>query len=134
MIKGYNNIHQFLRFGIVGVGNTAIDFALYISLTRVLGVDRLVANALSVAGAMLFSYFCNKCWTFRSRHTKIFPEAFKFLTVNVLYYVGNNALFFIFVSLLKFPDISSKIIVVGIGLIWNFFAHKHWTFSKTTST
>jgi putative flippase GtrA len=58
-----------LRFGLVGVANTALDFVLLFAFVA-LGVNQYVANYLSTSLAIVFSYFMNRRFTFRSEGTK----------------------------------------------------------------
>lgn len=121
---------QFIRFCVVGLGNTLIDFGVYTGLTRGLGVYFLYANFISVGAALLFSFVGNKWWTFSSGKTDARPEFMRFLIVNIVYYFLNNALLYLFVVQALIPDLWAKIMVVGIGLLWNFFANKYWTFAR----
>ncbi|REJ08937.1 GtrA family protein [Microbacterium bovistercoris] len=54
-----------LRFVIVGVLNTAVDFVLLFLLTA-LGMPVFFANIISTSVAFGFSFFANRSFTFRS--------------------------------------------------------------------
>ncbi|MFC7764908.1 GtrA family protein [Leucobacter soli] len=54
-----------LRFVLVGLANTAIDFGLLFAL-RALGVPLVPANMISTAVALAFSFFANRSFTFRA--------------------------------------------------------------------
>ena len=56
---------RFVKFGMVGVLNTAIDLAVFSALYFVLGVPLLIANTCAVVVAATNSYLVNKYWTFR---------------------------------------------------------------------
>ena len=60
---------QAVKFGAVGILNTAIDLGLYYALTRWLGLGGLpvVAKSLSYSAGILNSFLWNKFWTFQSR-------------------------------------------------------------------
>lgn len=51
------------RFALVGIVNTAIDFAVFGTLVAA-AVPPLVANVLSWSVAVLFSFAANSLWTF----------------------------------------------------------------------
>ena len=64
-----------LRFGLIGVLNTAIDFGMLFLLSG-LGLNKYVANTISTAVAFSFSFFANRTFTFRSKesmHKQILP-------------------------------------------------------------
>lgn len=54
-----------LRFGIIGVVNTALDFTLLLLLNSV-GVNKYIANFISTSVAFIFSFFANRTFTFKS--------------------------------------------------------------------
>lgn len=121
---------QFIKFCIVGTINTIIDYAFYLLFSRVVGIYFLYANLLSVALAMTSSFIFNKYWTFRDPSRNIKMQYFKFLLVNLVYFILNNSIVFSLVRYLKIYDLVAKIIAVIIGLFWNFFANRYWTFKK----
>lgn len=56
---------KLLRFGIVGVLNTIIDYAVFVFCLQIAGLHLLAANTLAFLVAVNFSYVMNKAWTFR---------------------------------------------------------------------
>lgn len=74
---------QFLKFAVVGVLNTLVDFAVFQALNLLLGW----VYAAQVAGftcGVINSYLWNSNWTFRKERTKSFREMSLFLLVNIL--------------------------------------------------
>lgn len=74
---------QFLKFAVVGVLNTLVDFAVFQTLNLLLGW----VYAAQVAGftcGVINSYLWNSNWTFRSERTKSFREMALFLLVNLI--------------------------------------------------
>lgn len=55
---------EFIRFCVVGVLNTVIDLGLFALLTRLVGLDPLIANVLSFTTGATNSFLLNKYWTF----------------------------------------------------------------------
>lgn len=80
------------KFAIVGILNTAVDFAVlnilfFLGLTASFAVFNqkfLTANVISVAVAMINSFILNKQWTFGSTERAIYAEIFKFLIITVI--------------------------------------------------
>ncbi len=124
-------VKQFIRFCITGTISAAIDFTVYLSLTRLFDFwskHLVTTTILAFIIANTNSYFMNKYWTFEQgmgSHAIQYP---KFILVSIVGLVINAAFFFSFVHILKFNDIISKIIVAAIILCWNFVANKFWTF------
>ena len=69
-------------FALVGVANTALDFAIYNVLTsQFAGWSRIPANVVSTTVAMTFSFVVNLLWVF-SPHRKLVPaRALRFIWV-----------------------------------------------------
>ncbi len=57
---------QKIRFAVVGLANTALDFALLFLFVG-LGLDKIPANYLSTGISFIFSFFVNKSFTFKNK-------------------------------------------------------------------
>src|SRR6202020_3263479 len=55
---------QFVKFGLVGVSNTVIAFAIYTVLLKVFGVWYLAASAIGFAVGAINGFLLNRRWTF----------------------------------------------------------------------
>jgi putative flippase GtrA len=131
-------LHQFIKFGMIGVINTSIDFAIYVLLTR--SIDFFsqyiyLANALSFSSAVIFSYFANRRWTFAVTHKPKVKEAMKFYVASGIGFVLNSTILYIGVHFLGMYDLIAKIIATIVTIFWNFLASKFWVFgAKQKST
>ena len=56
-----------LKFGMVGIANTAIDLAIFSALTFAAGVAPPLANVVSYSSGVAASFWMNRRWTFRDR-------------------------------------------------------------------
>ncbi len=56
---------QFVKFGIVGVSNTLISFAMYTLLLKVFGVWYVAASGIGFAVGAVNGFLWNRAWTFR---------------------------------------------------------------------
>src|SRR5947209_7978835 len=57
-------VAQFIKFGIVGVSNTLITFAVYTLLLKVFGVWYLAASAVGFVVGATNGFLLNRRWTF----------------------------------------------------------------------
>lgn len=55
-----------IKFALVGVVNTLIDFAVYALLTTI-GVNYILAQWISYSAGILNSYVMNRKWTFEKK-------------------------------------------------------------------
>src|SRR5829696_2065261 len=72
---------QFGRFGAVGVANTLLDYVLFISLTKLLGLPLdwvWTAKVASGSVAMVNSFYWNRTWVFKTS-TRRSGETVRFL-------------------------------------------------------
>lgn len=122
---------QFIKFVMVGLMNTAIDFFIYFSLTR--GTDFfnqhiLSANIIAFSIAATNSFFWNKKWTFRDQGKNYHIQYSKFLIVSIGGLILSQGIFVAGVHYLKTSDIVVKLAAVVIVTFWNFALNKLWTF------
>ena len=125
--------HQFVKYNIVGFFNTIIDFGLYILLTRSFlfwQYHFLLANAFAFLVTNIFSFFGNKKFTFKNSSPYLKSQYIKFLIVSIIYLVIVQSILYTGVNLLNFGDIWVKIVASVIGMFWNFYAHKYWSFRE----
>ena len=74
---------QLIKFGLVGVLNTLVDFLVFQTLNLLLGW----VYAAQVAGftcGVINSYFWNSSWTFKEERTRTLREMSLFLVVNLV--------------------------------------------------
>lgn len=138
IIKNYLNysnnhpsVNEFIKYCLIGVTNAVLDYSVYLGLTRFFDYWRdnfLAANLIAVFLANLSSFFLNKYFTFQNRSKRIFRQYMKFITVSLIYLGIVQAVMFIGVDYFGLYDIWAKVIASGVGLVWNFFANKHWSF------
>lgn len=80
----YRRLFQFIKFNIVGVVNTGIDFGVLWLLTSVFHMDPTVSKVISYSCGVLNSYILNRLWTFRAKNRWSLPELLKFVAVNLV--------------------------------------------------
>lgn len=125
-------IGQFVRFAIVGVINTGVDYVTYFLLTRLVDYfdeHKVYATSIAFILAATNSYFMNKIWTFRDKSRQVGEQYLKFFAVSLVGF-GLNALIFYFLLRLGLYDILAKVLTTGVVLFWNFLANKLWTFKQ----
>jgi putative flippase GtrA len=116
---------QFIKFNLVGLVNTGIDFALF-SFLLWLGVHYLAAQCISYTAGMLNSYFCNKYWTF-GRSTPYSGRVFvRVVLLNIAMLAVSLTLLYAFREGLHI--LYSKLIVTALVTLLNFAGNKLWVF------
>ena len=81
-----NRVEQGVKFGLVGISNTVIDYTLYITVSKLLNVPLsrvYLVKFFSGSVAMLNSFYWNRRWVFPSR-TGIGRAGARFLTATLV--------------------------------------------------
>lgn len=119
---------QLLKFGMVGVVATVIDFAVLTGLTELFHVHYLTSAAIAFIAATIFNYIASMRYVFTSRYGG--DEKSKELTIFVLLSVIalglNQLLMWTFVDQLAIFYIFAKVLATIIVMGWNFVSRKIW--------
>jgi putative flippase GtrA len=123
---------QFIRFCVVGVLNTAIDLGLFALLTRLIGLDPLIANVLSFTTGAANSFLLNKYWTFGAggRGQEMAVQATRFAVITLLVLSIHEGLLLLLHKQLGWPDLPVKVLAIGVGVVVGFVGNRFWTFAK----
>jgi putative flippase GtrA len=137
---------RFLRFLLVGLLNTLVDFGLMNLFTQVFGIRLVIAQALSFFIAVVCSYLLNRIWIYPEAIGSSVQDQFpKFVAINLLGLGVRSLLVPLFdhmiASWLRTNPISFKELpqsffshngalglVLPITILMNFFLNRAWTF------
>lgn len=132
---------QFIKFGVVGVTNTAVDWVVFFVITHYIATAKdfePTAKAIAFLIAVTNSYLWNTVWTFKKEYKKAVGKNtgagsklfIKFLVVSLIGW-GINYLAFKYTRFnLNQGQIIALIAASGAATLWNFFGNKLWTYKK----
>ncbi|MBI5134712.1 GtrA family protein [Candidatus Uhrbacteria bacterium] len=123
--------HSFIRYGIIGVGNTLIDFTIYSMLTRgwmFWKEHYLIANGISFSIVVTWSFFWNKHWAFQQQQSGCAAQYLKFVMSTIGGIAIAQGILYSGVEFLGFHDIIAKLIAGPFVVSWNFFMYRWWAF------
>lgn len=120
---------KIFKFGLIGILNTLITIASFAFLVYVLKMNYMIANVIAYILGMINSYIWNKNWVFNVKESHIFIYV-KFIVVNLAMLGFNSLGLYYLVNMLNFNKLISQIIVIGIGMVFNFLLSKTWTFAS----
>jgi len=139
-------MRQFSKFIVIGLMNTAIDFAILNLLMWSTGIYGgrwiILLNVISFTIAVINSYFWNKFWTFRAKEAdepaEVAKEFSQFIMVTLIGLVINSSIVFGITTFIPpFFGLSkevwanlAKVVATGFSLIWNFVGYKFIVFKK----
>ena len=123
------DLSRFIKFGLVGVLNTIINWILFILLNN-MGVYYIISNIIAYSISTLNSYLWNSKWVFKYNGNNVNQTTFKFIILNIIGLVLNTIILFLLVDIIKLPKIIALIITTWVVMILNYFINKLWVFKK----
>lgn len=134
-------IYEFIKFSVVGVLNTAIDFAILNLLSFFFNIFSgpliILFNIASFLCAVLNSYFLNKYWTFHAKNTKLSKEWLLFAVVSIVSAIASTAVVYLGTTLFKHwgGDYVWLNFIKAIAVIFstfiNFLGYKFFVFKES---
>jgi putative flippase GtrA len=136
---------RFIKFAVVGVSGTVVDFGIFNLLSSLLGFPTLPSSVVSFLVAVFNNFYWNRQWTYPESKERPFGEQFgKFGIVSlagliirtIIFAKIENPLIQISQGFSTKIGITAEIIghnltlaiVIIIVLFWNYFINKFWTY------
>lgn len=120
---------KFARFAAVGAVATAIQYAILVALVQGFRAEPTPASTVGYLVSVVFNYFANRRWTFRSEraHARAAP---RFFLVQGVGLVLNGALLYLGAEVLGVNYLLAQVCATAVVLVWNFFSHLLWSFAE----
>ncbi len=118
---------QFVKFGIVGVSNTLLTFAVYTVLLKGFGVWYLAASAIGFVVGAVNGFLWNRRWTFRGH----VGDALTPVRWGIVQGCGlglNLGLLYLFVHDAGLDKLLGQAFATAIVTVLTFLANRAWTF------
>lgn len=133
--KNKDKILEIIRYLIVGVLTTVVSLGIYYGLVYTILNPNIawqlqLANILSWIGAVIFAYFTNRKYVFKSKDSNKAKEASKFVGSRVLTLVMDMGIMFLGVTVLKQNDKIIKLVSQVVITIANYLFSKLFVFNK----
>lgn len=118
---------QLVKFGIVGVSNTLLTFAVYTLLLKVFGVWYLAASAVGFAVGATNGFLLNRRWTF-SEHVGDPLTPLRWAIVQGGGLGINEGLLYLFVHDARLDKLLAQAVATVAVTLSTFTANRAWTF------
>lgn len=125
-------VTQFAKFGIVGVSNTLLSFAIYTILVKGFGVWYIAASAIGFAIGAVNGFLWNRSWTFKG-HVGDALTPVRWFVVQGCGLLVNLGLVFLFVDGAGLDKLLGQAVTIAIVTVLTFFANRTWTFRMDPS-
>jgi putative flippase GtrA len=120
-------VTQFVKFGIVGVSNTLLAFAVYTVLLKIFGVEYLLASGIGFAVGAVNGFLLNRRWTFRE-HVGDALTPVRWFVVQGCGLLVNLGLVYLFVHDAHLDKLVGQAFATAIVVVLTFVANRAWTF------
>ncbi len=125
---------EIITYLVFGILTTIINYLVYILCRTYIGVDQVILNTfIAWFAAVIFAYITNKLWVFNNWNLKkshLLKEFTSFLTSRLFSGLVDISIMKIFVDMLGFNDLITKILSNIVVIILNYLISKR-IFIKT---
>ncbi|KZE82707.1 sugar translocase [Paenibacillus jamilae] len=120
-----------IRFGIVGLVNTGVDYIIFMLLAWA-GVPVVVAQIISYSCGTANSYILNSRWTFSKQQANNTNKGqlLKFTVINLIVLGITSLLLQVLHTETELPLALSKLIATAAGMIINYIGSRYWVFGS----
>lgn len=130
LLEKYREVISYTFWGVM---TTLVNYAVYFVCTKALGIDYLVSNVAAWFLSVLFAFWVNKVYVFRSygKDVKTMAREFgTFVSARVLSGVLETGMLALFVETLHFNSDAVKIAASILVVIINYVLSKLIIFKK----
>ena len=144
------NLIQIIKFGAIGVMNTAIDYLLFALFFGLCNFDKSIAQVFATAIAMTNSYILNRYFTFGKKGSVKLNEMWKFIVVNLVSMTVTILLLNLFYDIMHLERLANyilssftdftlskdmavlfcKLVATPFSLAVNFLGNRLWVFAS----
>ena len=147
------DLKRFIKFGLIGVLNTLVDFVVFYLLDKfviqdgptvvLLGATIVsgpyISNAISYVVANIHSFIWNKFWTFQKKEPLTRREVGRYVVTSCGFLIISSIGLSIFMSFFKLPafaavipagliPLAAKIPNTCVTMFYNYLMNKFWVF------
>lgn len=131
----YKKNEEIWNYLVVGGLTTLVSLLTYLILTRtILNVESSIqlqaANILKWVAGVLFAYFTNRKFVFKSTNENRWKEFISFTSSRVVTLLMDMAIMGIMVTLLKIYDLIAITISMIVQIVGNYILSKFFVFKK----
>lgn len=126
---------QIMKFGVVGVIATVIDFGVMIFLTEVFGINPVASATVSFTVSVIFNYLASMRYVFSHREGMSRQREFAiFIVLSIIGLVINDALMWVGTEMTPVDYRIVKVLATAVVMVWNFVSRKIFLDGGTQSS
>ncbi|WP_302623843.1 GtrA family protein [uncultured Clostridium sp.] len=124
-----DGVIRFIKFGMVGVINTLVNWIIFFILNA-LGMYYILANIIAYILGTVNSYLWNTLWVFKYKDKTSTETTIKFIILNLIGLGLNTGILYVLVDLCNLNKFIGLVTTTAIVMIINYIVNKLWVFSK----
>ena len=123
------NLTEIIRFGIVGLSSVAFYYALLIGFVELLGIPVIVSAVLAYLISMIWNYWRQRNWAFKSDrdHKSSIPG---YIVTHAVGMCINTVVLYIFTYYFEMYYILAQVFATCAVAAWSYLSLKLWVFRK----
>lgn len=125
-------LRQFLRFAVVGVTGTLIQYGILWVGVEIFSKPAALASGVGYAFGSIANYLLNYFFTFASGKTHLETASKYYAVLGVGWFI-NTGLMGLLVHRLGQNYWMAQVFVTGVGLMWNFVGSRWWAFKRSAA-
>ena len=126
----YHKNKELILYLIFGFLTTVVSYAVFFILYTLFNINELISNFFSWVSGVVFAFSTNRKYVFENEDSHIFSSFIKFASGRVFTLLFDEAMIYVFVSLLKYNVFIIKIISSIFVVILNYIISKFFVFKK----
>ena len=123
----YAKFRHLILYGIIGSFTASLDFLVFTFLTKMLNVNYLVANCISVLVGITTSFYLNRTYNFKV-NDKTAQRFSIFLAVGLTGLVMSNCILWVGIDKMHFNESLTKLASIVLVVFFQFLFNKFITF------
>ena len=133
IIKMYGKYKEAIDYLFWGGVTFVLSLVLFYLFANVMDIYEQIANILSWIICVIFTYFTNRTFVFKSKKRgfrKVVTEFTDFVTARILTLVIENMILFVMIDLLNIHNMLAKLVGQFVVIVSNYILSKLWIFRK----
>ncbi len=122
---------KLLRFGIVGIFASFINYSVFFTLFTVFGINYLLSSALGFLSGVFGGFPFNRKWTFANKEAFVRSLAIKYLLVYVTTLLSSLVILALLVETLKLLPQYANLLILAYTATGNFLGLKFLVFKRS---
>ena len=132
LLADKEKLRHYIIYFVFGVLTTIVSFGSFWVIRRFIpDLDENIANMISIFLAIVFAYFTNRTYVFKSKEDNILKEFSKFLLSRASSFIFETVTFWLLTTFAPFHEMIDKLICSFFVMIINYVISRFFVFKKS---